>query len=157
MTICTLDANVTCILTGEREVVVSPVPWQQTTPQTRASGWQKQTGHSRCSAQPSGVGTWTGTDKVHAQSTQSYTAASSSIERTHGPANTSSQHHADTWHPSTADAAHRQARAGLRERSELKHARKARAHAHPRASQASAHTARPANHPGIMQNPGIPA
>ena len=39
---------------------------------------------------------------------------------TNNPASTSSRHHAETRHPGTADAVHRHARAGLRERNGLK-------------------------------------
>ena len=54
------------------------------------------------------------------------TSASSSTKRD-SPASKSSRHHAETRHPGTADAAHRHARAGLRERNGPKPTRGARA------------------------------
>ena len=51
-----------------------------------------------------------------------------------------------------------QARAsGLAGAERFKPTREARAHAQPQAAAPSAHPAQPANHPGIMKNPGIPA
>jgi hypothetical protein len=84
---------------------------------------------------------------------------SCSTEHTGNLASKVSQHHAETRHPGTADAAHGHARAGLRERNGAKSTREAKTHTQPQAAVhiPSAHAPRPANHPGIMQKPGIPA
>ena len=55
------------------------------------------------------------------------TDESSSTVHTSSPATPSSRHHAETRHPGTADAAHRHAPAGLRERNGPKPTRGARA------------------------------
>ena len=83
--------------------------------------------HSRCHAhaRTSGLAEAEQT-KARSQSTRTRILTSSITERTHSPA-PSSRHHADTQHPGTADAAHKHARAGLRERNGAKPTRGARA------------------------------
>lgn len=65
---------------------------------------------------------------MYPQSTSMCTAEHSSTVYTPSQATPSARHHAETRHPGTADAAHRHARAGLRERNGPKPTRGARAH-----------------------------
>ena len=64
---------------------------------------------------------------MYPQSTSMCTAEHSSTVYTPSQATPSARHHAETRHPGTADAAHRHARAGLRERNGPKPTRGARA------------------------------
>ena len=65
--------------------------------------------------------------KASTQSTHTRTSKSTTTKPTRAPASKPSRHHAETRHPGTADAAHRHARAGLRERNGPKPTRGARA------------------------------
>ena len=65
--------------------------------------------------------------EAYPQSTSMCTAEHSSTVYTPSQATPSARHHAETRHPGTADAAHRHARAGLRERNGPKPTRGARA------------------------------